>query len=456
MTTTHSVIVIGGGISGLVCAYMLKKRNVDVLVLESSDSPGGVIRSVKQNGYLFETGPQSFSTAPQLNALIEDLGLANEFIAAPAKAPRYILVNGELRSVPLSPPAFLASPLLSWSTKFSLLREPFRKTVPPPDDESIANFVRRKFTNELLELLAGPFVSGIYAGDPEKLSLRAAFPQLYEAEKQSGSIIRGMKAAAKANTSPRQKPTLASFHAGNDSLPRALSQALGNAIRTGTRVTQIARNTGQQFEITATSSSGTIQLRTSHLVLAAPTQVAAALLQNLTPTLAEPLSQIEYAPVAVVSLSYLRADVAHSLNGFGFLIPRSANLKTLGTVWNSSLFPNRAPEDHALLTSFLGGATDPATAALSSSSLLELAHSELAPLLGLKSQPAVSYITAYKHAIPQYNVGHTARLAAIQSGVAKIPGLHLTGNYFRGPSIGACVEHAQSVAESIASAKKRL
>lgn len=449
MATTHSVIVVGGGISGLACAHALKKRGVDVLVLESSNSPGGMIKSVEENDFLFEAGPQSFSTTHQLNALINDLGLSSGLVTAPAKAPRCILIKGKLREVPLSPPAFLASSLFSWSTKFSLLREPFGKSVLPTDDESIANFVRRKFTNELLELLAGPFVSGIYAGDPEKLSLRAAFPQIYEAEKHAGSIIRGMKAAAKAKTGPHQKPTLASFKNGNETLPRALSQALGDSVRTGTQVTQITRISNEQFELMATSASRAIQFRAPHVVVATPTYTTAYLLQELAPIAAESLSEIDYAPVAVVSLCYRRADVARSLNGFGFLVPRSAGLRILGTVWNSSLFPNRAPQDHVLITSFLGGATDPATASLSESSLIDLAHRELSPLLGLKSQPTASRVTAYKHAIPQYNLGHLTRLAAIQSDLANVPGLHLTGNYFRGPSIGACVEHAQSVAESI-------
>lgn len=445
MTTAHSVIVIGAGISGLACAYALKKRGVDVAVLEASNSAGGLIRSVEENGYLFEIGPQSFSTTAQLNALIEDLGLAKEFVSAPAKAPRYILVNGQLRPVPLSPGAFLGSSLLKWSTKFSILRDPFGKSFPPEEDESIAAFVRRKFTPELLELLVGPFVSGIYAGDPEKISCRAAFPTLYEAEKSAGSLVRGMKAVAKKRTGPRVKPTLASFQRGNQTIVNTLAEKLGNALRTGTRIEEISRWGDNQFMIN--TGSGPIQCQ--NLVVATPTTTASSLLRVLAPTAAEALAQIKYAPVAVVSLAYRRADVGHSLDGFGFLVPRSAGKKILGSVWTSSLFPNRVPSDHVQMTSFLGGATDPDTASLSDSSLVELAHRELAPILGLKAQPVASRVTAYDRAIPQYNLGHTARLAAIAADLAKVPGLHVTGNYLKGPAIGSCVEHAQEVAESI-------
>ncbi|MBS1842274.1 MAG: protoporphyrinogen oxidase [Acidobacteria bacterium] len=445
MTAPHSVIVVGAGISGLACAYALKKRGVDVLVLEASNSPGGLIRSVEENGYLFETGPQSFSTTPQLGQLIHDLGLSSELVTAPTKAPRYILINGQLRPVPLSPGAFLTSSLLSWSTKLSILRDPFTKSCPPVYDESIADFVRRKFAPELLDRIVGPFVSGIYAGDPEKISLRAAFPTIYEAEKSAGSIVRGMKAVARNRSRPREKPALASFRRGNQTLVEALSTMLGDSLRLGADVSRITKS----GDGTLTIATETKQFESRELVLAAPTSVAASLLQNLAPTAADVLSQIEYAPVAIVSFSYRRSDVSHPLNGFGFLVPRSSNLKLLGAVWNSSLFPNRAPNDQVLLTCFLGGATDPTTAHLSGSSLADLVHRELTPILGLKSQPVTARVTVYKQAIPQYNLGHLDRLATIQSELAKIPCLHLIGNYLKGPAIGTCVEHAQSVAESI-------
>jgi oxygen-dependent protoporphyrinogen oxidase len=449
VAATHPVIVIGAGLSGLACAYFLKRSGVDVLLLESAANTGGVIQSIAENGFLFETGPQSFNNTPALAALIAELNIASAVLAAPATAPRYVFIAGQLRPLPLSPPAFLSSSLLSWSTKLSLMREPFSRTVPPDKDESIAAFVRRKFTPELLALLAGPFVSGIYAGDPEKLSLRAAFPQIHEAEKQSGSILRGMKEAAQSKPGSNPKPTLSGFHEGTQTLIRALSAKLEGSLRTGIRITQIARDSAGQFELSAATDTSSAQFLSPHLVLATPTYIAASLLKQLAPEASNALSQIEYAPVAVVSLGYRHADVSHSLDGFGFLAPRNAGIRILGTVWNSSLFPNRAPQDRVLLTSFLGGATDPDAASLSDSALVALAHRELIPTLGLKSQPVASHITAYERAIPQYNLGHLDRLAAIQSELAQIPGLHLTGNYLRGPSIGACIEQAQAVAESI-------
>ncbi|HLK06239.1 MAG TPA: protoporphyrinogen oxidase [Candidatus Acidoferrum sp.] len=445
MPLSHSVIVVGAGISGLTCAYALKRSGVDVLLLESSSSPGGMIRSAEENGYVFERGPQSFSITAQLNALIDDLELRAELVAAPAKAPRYILVNSRLRPVPLSPVAFLSSSLFEWSTKFSILRDPLGKSFPPEEDESIADFVRRKFKPELLELLVGPFVSGIYAGDPEKISCRAAFPTLYEAEKAAGSLVRGMQAMAKKRTGPRVKPTLASFRQGNQALITALAGKLGDSLRLGTSVSQVTKTSDGQFVIDSVAG----QLQCQQLVLATPTSVSSSLLNNLAPAASAALSRIDYAPVAVVSLCYRRADVAHSLDGFGFLVPRSAGFKILGCVWTSSLFPNRTPNDSVQVTGFLGGATDPDTASLSDSSLVDLAHRELLPILGLKAEPITSRVTAYARAIPQYNLGHTQRLATIAEDLAKIPGVRLTGNYLKGPAIGSCVEHAGEVAESL-------
>jgi len=214
-------------------------------------------------------------------------------------------------------------------------------------------------------------------------------------------------------------------------------------------VTQMSRGANGGFEMLADTPSGLTQFQTSQLVIATPTYTAASLLKPLASAAANALSEIEYAPVAVVSLGYRRADVGHLLNGFGFLVPRAAGLKILGTVWNSSLFPNRAPNDHVQLTSFLGGATDPDTVSLSDSSFVDLAHRELTAVLGLKARPTISRVTAYEKAIPQYNLGHTIRIAAIRADLVNVPGLYLVGNYLRGPAIGACIEQAQDVAESI-------
>jgi protoporphyrinogen/coproporphyrinogen III oxidase len=471
VTDRVEALVIGGGISGLVCAYALQKAGIDVLCLEASDRPGGSIRTERHDGYLLELGPQSFTGTAELFELFADLNIESEIVEAPAKAHRYVLIDGELRAVPMSPPAFLTSGLFSFGTTLSIARDLLGRTQPPDHDESIADFVRRKFSAELLDRLVGPFVSGVYAGDPERLSLRSAFPTLYQAEKSSGSVIRGSIRDAKAKAKPsgtvpasiqpaRSGRTLLNFREGTETLTRALATKLGDRFRPNVNVTDItfpAIGSQQRFSVkvrAANHSGETETILANHLIVATPVEAGAQLVRSLSPGMSFDLSQIEYAPIAVVSLGYPRESVEDPLQGFGFLVPRSAGIRLLGTVWNSSLFPNRAPKDHVLLTSFVGGATDVDAVDLSKDDLATLVDRELGPILRIKSAPnrfTFSKTTVYSSALPQYNVGYADRLWAIEQARFAIPNLHLVGNYLRGPSIGSCIEQSLAVAQQIIS-----
>ncbi len=449
MTRHVPALVVGGGISGLVCAYALRKAGIEAQLVEASPRPGGVINSVTRDGFLLELGPQSFSGTPALRELCAELSISNELLQAPPRAPRYVLIDGELRPVPLSPPAFFMSSLINSSTKWALVRDIFGKSIPPDSDESVADFVRRKFSAQLLDRLVGPFVSGIYAGDPERLSVRSAFPQLYEAEKTAGSIVRGMLRLAKSKNGPREHPTLQTFREGNESLVRALANKLGPALLTETSVTGISRQSDGSFDVRLESPGRVESLSTRSLILATPTDVTGRLLSRLDSSFETLLTSIDYAAIAVVSLGYRKKDVGHSLNGFGFLVPRCAGLRVLGSVWNSSLFPGRARQGHALLTSFVGGTTDSAATKLKPEELASLVHREISPLLSIESEPIFSNTTIWRRALPQYNLGHGDRLAAVAKACSRFPGLWLTGNYLRGPAIGACVDQALAVADEV-------
>jgi oxygen-dependent protoporphyrinogen oxidase len=442
-------LVVGGGISGLVCAYALRKAGIGAQLVEACPRPGGVISSVARDGFLLERGPQSFSGTIQLRHLCAELGISDQVLHAPPLAPRYVLIDGELRPVPLSPPAFLISSLINGSTKWALVRDILGKSIPPEGDESVAAFVRRKFSPQLLDRLVGPFVSGIYAGDPERLSVRSAFPQLYEAEKAAGSIVRGMIRLAKSEKGLRERRTLQSFREGSETLVRALANKLGTALLAPTSVTGISCQKDGSFDVHLESHGGDESVSTGSLILATPTDVTGRLLCRLDSSFETLLSSIDYAPVAVVSLGYRKKDVGHSLNGFGFLVPRSARLRVLGSVWNSSLFPGRAPAGNALLTSFVGGATDPEAAMLEPQELVRLIHSEISPLLSIAGEPVFSSVTIWPRALPQYNLGHAGCLARIEQLRAQFPGLWLAGNYLRGPAIGSCVDQALAVAEEV-------
>jgi len=429
----------------------LRKAGIDAQLVEASPRPGGVINSITRNGFLLELGPQSFSSAPSLQDLCHELGLENQILVAP-RAPRFVLVDGSLRPVPMSAPAFFTSSFVSVKTKWSILRDAFGRSVPPANDETVAAFVRRKFTPELLEKLVGPFISGIYAGDPEKLSLGAAFPQLHDAETQAGSIVRGLvRLGKRLKQSGRPRHTLLTFREGNETIVRALANKLGSALHTGTKVADISRQNEGTFQVSLQNRTGSESISTKSLILATPTDITAKLLCQLDSSFESPLSSIDYAAVAVVSLSYRKQDIGHELEGFGFLVPRSAGLRVLGSVWNSSLFPGRAPEGHALLTSFVGGTTDPAAAKLQPEELVALVHREISAPLSMKKEPVFSNVTIWLRALPQYNLGHGDRLAAVANLCSRFPGLWLTGNYLRGPAIGSCVDQALAVAEEVRS-----
>jgi oxygen-dependent protoporphyrinogen oxidase len=454
MTSKAQAVVIGAGISGLVCAYTLKKSGINVAVLEASSRPGGMIHSDRRDGFLLELGPQSFSGTATLRSLCGELRLVDDLAQAPARAPRYVLIDGALKSVPLNPVTLLTSSLFSSKTKWRIARDVFGTSTAPEQDESIATFVHRKFGAELLDRLVAPFVSGIYAGDPERLSLRSAFPRLHEAEKSAGSVIRGMLRKAKSDQGPRERPTLLSFRDGNETLVRALAEQLGPNVRLSSEVLGIAarRAAGKlSFETRVRHPDGDAPITVDHLVLATSADVAGVLLRDANPAFEPVLAGIEYAPVAVVSLGYRREDVGHTLDGFGFLAPRSSGLRVLGCVWNSSLFANRAPAGQVLLTSFLGGATDPAAAKLSQQELADLVHRELAPLLQIRAAAVLSHVQVYRRALPQYNIGHQERLTALDKLRAGLPGLSFVGNYLQGPAIGSCVELAIATARAIAS-----
>src|SRR5215470_18668449 len=315
MSEQVQALVVGAGISGLATAYALQKAGVGVRVVEAAARPGGVIQSVRRDGYLLECGPQSFSGNGSITAICKDLGILEDRVLADPKAPRYVLIDGKLRNVPMGP-GLLASPFMSGGTRGAILRDIFGKSESPEPDESVAAFIRRKFSDTLLDRLVGPFVSGIYAGDPEKLSLRAAFPILYEAEKASGSILRGVfkvmkqRSAARAATPqpPREKATLQTFRDGNETLIRALVTRLRENLSLGVillRVEALAscqEPKAPRFRAILRGPKGEETVETERLVLSVPTEEAGKALDSLDPGFSEQLGGISYSGVAVVSL----------------------------------------------------------------------------------------------------------------------------------------------------------
>ena len=449
--------VIGAGISGLACAYRLQQLGVDVSVFESTSAPGGMIDSVEKDGLLFEAGPQSFQGTPELLELIRELGLEAQLQKADPRAPRYVLLHHRLRKVPMSPQALLASTLLNPISRWKIASEPFKKSHPPTEEESVAAFVRRKFGNEILEYLVAPFVSGVYAGDPEKLSLKAAFPTLDEWERQYGSVLRGAVKSRPAKEKRTVALPLCSFTHGVAALPRAMAAKLGGALQYEARAVSV--NFSTQPSLAAGSAASEIRIvhnngqeqpcSANAVVIATPAYAAAHLLETFSPQLARALSGIAYAAVAVVACTYYRQQVGDPLEGFGFLVPRGEKVRTLGTVWNSSLFPGRAHEGAVTITSFIGGATDPDIMQLHEENIAAIVTEENARILGITGPPLEIAVWKYPRALPQYNLGHGHIVEAIRDAERASPGLFFAGNYLEGPSVGKCVANGMQVAETV-------
>jgi len=452
MTDPRQVVVIGAGISGLSCALRLKQLGLPVTLLESTGRAGGLAASVHKDGCLFESGPQSFQGTSPIFEVIRQVGIEEELQKADPDAPRFVLQHGRLRKIPMSPPALLASSLLGAGTRWKIVSEPFRRTTPPNAEESVANFVRRKFGHEILEYLVAPFVSGVYAGDPEKLSLRAAFPTLEEWEREYGSVLRGAMKLRAADGKGAGPPPLCSFRGGVGALPRAIGEKLGESLQVGASVAGVQRTqrAGENSYEVRFSIAGREESRQARaVVVATPAYAGAHLVERMSAPLARALSGIAYAPVAVVAAAYSDKQFGTVLEGFGILIPRSEKLRTLGTVWNSSLFPGRAPAGMAVITSFIGGATDPTIVGMAENDIAAIVHQENARLLKISEEPVTSVVWRHTKALPQYNLGHGHIIEAIRDGERANPGLFFSGNYLEGPSLGKCVEQGIRTAEAV-------
>ncbi len=447
MSDPRQVIVIGAGISGLACAYRLKQLGIPVILLEASARVGGLVGSVRKDGFLFESGPQSFQGTEPLFELIREVGIEGELQRADPRAPRFIYLRGRLQKIPMTPQGLMASSLLGLKSRAKIVSEPFKRTKPPTKEESVADFVRRKFGHEILEYLVAPFVSGVYAGDPEKLSLKAAFPSLEEWEREYGSVLRGAMKSRPDKEKRSGPPPLCSFKDGVGSLAGAIAEKLGDSVRVRAKVASVGRSAN--YQVCVEYGGRNEILEAAAVVVSTPAYTAGHIAAQISSPLMHALSGVAYAPVAVVACGYYDRQIAEKLDGFGYLVPRSEKVRTLGTVWNSSLFAGRAPAGAVAITSFIGGATDPKIVEHSDDEILAIVQDENARILQISGSPVASAVWKYPKALPQYNLGHGHVVEAIRDGERANPGLFFCGNYLEGPSLGKCVETANQTALAI-------
>lgn len=448
-------VIVGAGISGLVTAFELQRRGATVEVLDSNHRTGGVIGTLHRDGALYETGPNSaLDTTPQIDELLEALGIRDERVdAAAVAATRYIVREGKLVALPTSPAAFLATSTFTLGAKFRLWREPFVPPAPPEVEESVAAFVQRRLGTEFLDYAVDPFVAGVYAGDPERISVSAAFPRLHALEQRYGSLIKGQFQGARerrrAAGAPANTARSFSFRNGMQTLTDALARAV-TRIATGVTVARIERDADGTWTVTGTRDGEPVVRRTRSVVLAVPAYVAATLVRDIAPQAAQGLAAIPYAPIAIVAAAYRRADILHPLAGFGFLVPRRERRKILGCLFSSSMFEGRAPDGRALLTTFVGGAREPALASAPDTELAAIVADELGALLGAQAEPAWNAITRWTHAIPQYNLGHAGRLRPVEEAESALPGLSFCANYRGGVSVGDRIQTSRAMADAVA------
>ncbi|WP_341732669.1 protoporphyrinogen oxidase [Microcoleus sp. EPA2] len=463
MTNRVDTLIVGAGITGLSLAHALHKEAktgtpLKILVAESQGRVGGNITTSTGHGFLWEEGPNSFSPTPELMKLAVDVGLKQELIFADRKLPRFVYWQNKLQPVPMTPGAMIQSRLLSFPGKLRALFGALGFVAPAMgatlsqqgEEETVSQFFRRHLGTEVMQRLVEPFVSGVYAGDPQQLSAAAAFGRVTKMADVGGGLVAGALLSARKRPPkmppdpniPQTKPgELGSFKGGLKALPEAIAASLGDRLKLNWHLTGLQRTEHKTYIAEFSTPDGPQQVETRTVVLTTPAYVAADLLQSLQPEVSSTLQAFTYPTVACVVLAYPLSDVNGKLVGFGNLIPRGQGIRTLGTIWTSSLFASRAPAGWQTLTSYIGGATDSGIGNLDPEQIVAEVHRDLSRIL-LKPnvpQPKVLAVKLWKQAIPQYNLGHLDRLQQIDRGLKSLPGMYLCSNYVGGVALGDCV-----------------
>jgi len=459
------VIVIGAGITGLSAAHRLSELcaeqgfPLEVTVLEGRDRPGGVISTRESEGFTVEEGPDSFlRTKPEAVGLSSRVGLAPLLVGTNKEADKaFVLKNGRLVPMPAGlfpgPPrmtALFGSPLLSIGGKLRMLLEAFIPGNTSGGDESAASFMRRRFGREAYEYLVEPLLSGIYAGDPETLSVRTALPMLAKMEEEYGSVTRGMRRSAASPGAPKNGGEtggrFAAFDRGMGTLVSALHSRLpGGTVRLRSRVKRIEA-LGGGFRV---HLNGAAPMDCDAVIVALPAPGAALVTQGLDLDLSLDLSRIKYASNVVINLAYPKSEVPHHLGGSGFLVPSSERLPVLACTFSSVKFKGRSPDDTVLFRVVAGGARNPVICGEEDSCLVDIAHGALSPILGIRSAPMFGMVSRNPESTPHYAVGHGELVARINERAGRFPSLRLAGNAYGGAGIPDCVRSGEEAAGEI-------
>lgn len=442
MTVPH-VVVVGGGVSGLAAAWRLAQLRPDwrLSILERGGRPGGTATTDSVDGFSFDRGPNGVLTnvAHTLD-WIDELGLTDEVVtASPAARRRYLYVGGRLRRLPLG---LAHSSALGLRGVARLLAEPFRKSEAAADEDVYA-FMQRRFGPRAAALLAGPMVHGVSGGDPRKTDMSTLFPKIAAAERDHGSVVRGLWAGRGG-----ARTRLVSLRGGMGVLCETAAQRLGDAFHANAEVRSVAPHERGGWRVEMPS----VRLRCDGVIVATPAPAAASLLSDGCPEVAAAAAGIGYAGLRVVTFAFDAAQIPRALDGFGYLIPEGSELRTLGCVWASCVFPDRAPPGTVTLRVMLGGADDPAAVSLPAPEAIALALAELRQVLGVVGEPLRVHDMPWPNAVPQYGRRHAETVAELHSAASGHAGLELCGNAYEGISLNESVASARRAAERLVDA----
>jgi oxygen-dependent protoporphyrinogen oxidase len=450
------IVVVGAGISGLSLAFELERLGFAVSVLESAGRAGGKIETDRRDGYICERGPASYlDRQGSITPLARALGIESRILPAfPAGERRLVVADGRLHDTPLDALGLLRSDLLSWPAKLRLLADLVLPRGPAArgGEESVTAFARRRLGTQAGERLLQPLVSGLYAGDANTVSLPAAFPLMAALEREQRSLLLGLRSDLKQQRAKRRAggdvPRLSSFVTGLDELTTALARHLGDRLRLGARVVQVERSVGG-YRLSMEQAGQSSTLEAEAVVLAVPAHEACQVVRALDPELSGVLAAIPYVPVALVHLGYFASGLPHLPAAYGFFVPASEHLKILGAIFASAILSGRAPARFSLFSVRTGGARHPEMLALPDEELAALAHADLRALLGLTAAPAFSHVVRHQRALPQYALGHAARLAAIEAGERRCLGLYFHGNAYHNAGVPELVSRSAKLARRL-------
>lgn len=448
------IVIIGGGISGLSIAYWLYKANADVYVLEKGAEAGGSMESHTDSGFLFDRGPNSgLETTPLLQEMVAGLELQNDFVYASATGnKRYILRDGTLHPLPMSPGLFIKSKLFSTKAKLRLMAEPLVGRSKDGYYQSVAQFVERRLGREFLDYAINPFVSGVYAGRPEDLSVKSSFPKLYELEEEYGGLIlgtiRSIRKRKKRAEKSKQSAKMFSFRNGMQTLPRAIAAKLKDRFIPLADVQEINKENNKY--ILSYNNAGTVkQFEADIIINTAPAFVASPLFRKFDPTLSNHLDAVYYPPVMVIYTAFEKSAIRQPLDGFGFLIPEKEKRAFLGAIWSSVLFPGRTTDTTASFTLFAGGARNAQIAGEDKEKVINTALREFREIMGIDELTDPVYLSHrfWSKAIPQYTIGYIEHERYFDEFEKRFPEIILAGNYRGGISVGDCIKNSKLTAE---------